>query len=243
MAETEDAAGWEFRSLPDGWILVGLPVLLAVVAIALVIYRRAHPEADVSRECRRIVRRIGLIHCALAVQALIFLVQQVPTMRIMGNAESQISMIEGVTTTAVNPVLAIGLLRFSRLARRYALVWYAFLSIIALVAAWWDFRFPGHIDPLHWPEQIVAWKILPLFLFGVMLLSPIKRVFAKQPSRAHSDEESGGLNQEAKVARPRAVWSIISSATLLFLVVVCSNLAVDAIDWVYRLAFATESIA
>ena len=86
----------------------GLPVVLVVVAIISLIRARARKEANSSMESRCTVRRIGLIHCALAVQALIFLVQELLTIRTMGIPESHISLVVGLITTVVNPVLRRG---------------------------------------------------------------------------------------------------------------------------------------
>ena len=80
------------------------------------------------------MRRIGLIHCALALQALIFLVQELLTMRTMGIPESHISLVVRVDQHGGEPVLArpVG---WRQMARRFAIVWYMFLSL---------HRHPGH---------------------------------------------------------------------------------------------------
>jgi hypothetical protein len=129
----EDAIEWNFRTLVDGWILYGLPVLLVTVAITVLIRNRSRPTS-LARDGVCTVRRIGLIHCALAAQALISLVQVLLTMRTMGIPESHIALIVGLVTTVVNLILAAGLLRFSPVARRFALAWYVLLSMIGVVA-------------------------------------------------------------------------------------------------------------
>ena len=83
---------------------------------------------------------------------------------------------------------------------------------------------------------------MPLFLFVVMLLPRIKRVFVNgakpEPLNAEtSDPEGASPLTEAPIG-----WPVVSLATLLFLIVACSNLVVDAADWGYRLAFESESI-
>ena len=105
MPEIEDAIEWDFITLVAWWNLYGLPVLLVVVAIAVLIRSRSRPATTPRQDSSRIVRRIGLIHCALAIQALIFLVQELLTMRTMGIPESFISPIAGLIDTVVNPVL------------------------------------------------------------------------------------------------------------------------------------------
>ena len=61
----EDAIEWNFRTLVDGWILYGLPVLLVIVAVTVLIRVASACRRQVaSLETVRTVRRIGLIHCA-----------------------------------------------------------------------------------------------------------------------------------------------------------------------------------
>jgi hypothetical protein len=237
----EDAIEWNFRTLVDGWILYGLPVLLLVVGVTVLIRRRSRPQTSADRESVLTVRRIGLIHCALAAQALIFLVQVLLTMRTMGIPQSFIDLIVGLVTTVVNPILAVGLLCFSRVTRRFALAWYVLLSLLSLVAVWWLYYYRVPIDPAKWPEQVAS-KMLPVFLWGVMLLPRIKRVFAKearavQPTAQSSDPDGVAAPAEALIRPP-----VISLLALLFLIVVVSNLAVDAADWGNRLVFETESV-
>ena len=178
MPEMEDAIEWDFVTLVECWSLYGLPVLLAVVAIAVLIQSRSRPEWIVSTDSQRTVRRIGLIHCALAIQALIFLVQALLTMRTMGIPESFVSPIAGLLDTMVNPVLAIGLLRRRSLTRRLAIVWYAIRSLLGILVVAWRWYYQVPFDLATWPELLIS-RIMPLFLFVVMLLPRIKRVFVK----------------------------------------------------------------
>lgn len=241
MPERDNAIEWDFRTLIDGWILYGLPVLLVVVAIGSVIRARSRAQSSASVESKRTVRRIGLIHGALAVQALIFLVQELLTMRTMGIPESHISLVVGVITTVVNPVLAVGLLCLSSIVRRLALAWYTLLSVIAVMAMLWLYYYRVPIDPVRWPEQMAS-KVMPIFLLVVMLLPRIRRVFAK-PSRVEPPNEAASRQEAGTgVAEAPIGWRVISIASLLFLIVVCSNLVVDATDWGYRLAFEFEPV-
>jgi hypothetical protein len=241
MPEPEDAIGWDFLTVIDGWILYGLPILLVVAAAVTLRYGRSHAKANASSDSLRTVRRIGLIHCALAAQSLIFLAQELLTMRTMGIPESHISLVVGSITTVMNTVLAFGLLHLSPIARRLALFWYALLSLISLLAIAWLYYYRVGIDPMKWPEQVVS-KILPLFLLVVMLLPRAKQVFANRARVAPATAEPSDRDGAAALAEASVGWRIISLAALLFLIVVCSNLVVDAADWGYRLAFVSESV-
>jgi hypothetical protein len=241
MPEPENAVGWDFLTVIDGWILFGLPILLVVAAAAVLSHRRSHAESDASSDGLRTVRRIGLIHCALAAQALIFLVQELLTMRTMGIPESHISLVIGSITTVMNTVLAFGLLHFSSLARRLALFWYALLSLISLLAMAWLYYYRVGIDPMKWPEQVAS-KILPLFLLVVMFMPRVKRVFTNRARVAPVTGEPSDRDGAAALAEASVGWRIISLTVLLFLIVVCSNLVVDAAYWGYRLAFVSESV-
>jgi hypothetical protein len=241
MPKLEDAIEWNFRTLVDGWILYGLPVLLVVIAFAPLIRGWSDHVSNPSLESSRTVRRIGLIHSALAVQALIFLVQQLLTIRTQGIPESHISLVVGLITAVVNPVLAVGLLRFSPMARRVALTWYALLSLLSIVTVAWLYYYRVAIDPVRWPEQVAS-KVMPLFLLVVMLLPRIKRVFATGPLNKPPTAQPSDPEGAVAVAEPSIGWAVISLSALLFLIVVCSNLVVDAADWGYRIAFESESV-
>ena len=241
MTEPEDAIGWDFLTVIDGWILYGLPILLVVAAAVALRYGRSHAKTSALSDSLRTVRRIGLIHCALAAQSLIFLAQELLTMRTMGIPESHISLVVGSITTVMNTVLAFGLLHLSPIARRLALFWYALLSLISLLAMAWLYYYRVGIDPMKWPEQVVS-KILPLFPLVVMLLPRAKQVFANRARVAPATAEPSDRDGAAALAEASVGWRVISLAALLFLIVVCSNLVVDAADWGYRLAFVSESV-
>jgi hypothetical protein len=237
----EDAIEWNFRTLVDGWILWGLPISLVIVAIAVLIRNRSRTETSLARDSARIVRGIGLIHCALAAQAVIFLTQALLTMRTMGIPESFIDLIVGLLTTVVNLVLAVGLLRLSLVTRRFALAWYVLLSVIGLVAAWWLTYYQVRIDPAKWPEHVAS-KMLPIFLLLTMLMPRIKLVFANRGQVEVSTEQPSVPDGATALAEAPIRWTVTSVLALLFLIVGCSNLVVDLTDWGYRLAFETESV-
>ena len=101
-------------------------------------------------------------------------------MRIMGIPQSFISPVSALFSTLVNPILAIGLLRRSRWIRRFAIAWYAFLSLVAALVVSWLCYYHVSVDLANWPDQMIS-KVMPVFLFVVMLLPPIRRVFMAQP--------------------------------------------------------------
>jgi hypothetical protein len=241
MPEMEDAIEWDFVNLVAWWNVYGLPVLLAVVAIAVLIRSRSRPAPTTGRDSSRIVWRIGLIHCALAFQAWIFLAQALLTMRTMGIPESVVSPVTGLIDTVVNPVLAIGLLRRRPRARRLAIAWYAMRSLLGILVMVWRWYYLVPLDLATWPELAVS-RIMPLFLFVVMLLPRINRVFVHEAKPGPLNAETGDPEPGSALLEPTIRWPVVSLATLLFLIVGCSNLVVDAADWGYRLAFEPESI-
>jgi hypothetical protein len=231
---------WDFVSLVAWWNLYGLPVLLVVVAIAVVVRRRSGPTTTRWQDRSRSIRRIALIHCALALHALISLVQELLTIRTMGIPESHISLVGSTISTLVNPVLAFGLLRRSRTARWLAIGWYVILLLIAVVVVAWMFRYGVALDLATWPVQLVS-KVMPVFLLLVMLLPLTKRVFAEN---ARSENLTQKSQHEGSLPLPEAPagWPVLPLSTLFFLIVVCSNLVVDTADWVYRLTFESEAV-
>ena len=164
------------------------------------------------------------------------LVQELLTLRVMGIPQSFVSPVGALFSSLVNPILAIGLLRRRPWAGVFAIAWYAFLSVIAVLVVTWLCYYHVAIDLATWPEQAIS-KILPVFLFVVMLLPRIKRVFTAQFQRAGARREG---------ASPRRFAGRLADSfrcsTLLFLIVVCSNLVVNAADWGYRLMFESESL-
>jgi hypothetical protein len=241
MLETEVAIEWDIGALVECWNLYGLPVLLASVAIVVVIRAWSRPAMTPSRDSSQIVFRIWLIHFALAIQALIFLIQALLTMRTMGIPESFVSPVAGLIDTVVNPVLAVGLLRRSSLTRRLAIAWYTIRSLLGILIIAWRWYYQVPFDLATWPELAVS-RIMPLFLLTVMLLPRIKRVFVKgarpEPLTAEASQpELPSPRTDAPMS-----WPIVSLATLLLLIVASSNLIVDAADWGYRLAFEAGSI-
>jgi hypothetical protein len=160
----------------------------------------------------------------------------------MGIPESHIRLVGVSIGTVVNLILGVGLLLARPLARRFAIVWYAILSLITIVAIGWLWRFRVMFDLTTWPEQLVS-KIVPICLLVVMFLPRIRRVFQSQArSKPRRDQPSDRMAELARVTRPAGV-PIESVLTRWFLIVVCSNLLIDVADWVYRSCTEPEPLA
>jgi len=233
---------WDFLTLVTWWNLYGLPVLLVVVAITVVIRRRAQSRATAGLDGLQTVHLIGLIHYGLALRALVQLVQELLALRAMGIPESLPTLIICVLAVLINPLLGFALWRRRPRARRWAIAWYAFLSVIAIYVTLWRWRYHAEIDPARWPDDL-AGSGLPLFLLVVMLLPRIKRVFA---AKASSPPEPGGESSDGELAPNLAPtraaptparWTIVSLLSLLLLIIVISTLVVAVADWASRLFF------
>jgi hypothetical protein len=231
---------WDFVTLVAWWNLYGLPALLVAVAIADVVRRRSGPTTTRWHDRARSIRQIGLIHCALALHALLCLVQELLTMRTMGIPGSHVVLVGSAISTLVNPVLALGLLRRRQAARRFAIAWYVILSLIAVVVVAWMFRYGVDVDPATWPVQLVS-KVMPFFLLLVMLLPLTKRLFVKD-ARSNLPSQPGEGGGSLPPTDVPVRWPVVSLLTVMFLIVVCSNLVIDMADWGYRLTFGSDSI-
>jgi hypothetical protein len=235
------ATEWDFVTLVAWWNLYGLPVVLVVVAVAVVLGRRSGPTTSLWRDRSRSIRRIGLIHGVLALHSMVSLVQELLTARTMGIPGSHVAFVGSTISALVNPALALGLLRWRQIARRCAIGWYAILSLIAILVVAWMYRYGVDVDPATWPVQLVS-KIMPFFLLLVMLLPPTKRLFAKD-IRSKLVGQSGDDQVSLLLTHAPAGWPVVSLLTLLFLIVVCSNLVVDLADWGYRAVFESDAIS
>jgi hypothetical protein len=239
MADDSELMEWDFATLVAWWNLYGLPVLLLVVGAVAWLgerARRAAPDGSL-----RTVGRIGLIHCGLAVWGLIALSQELLAIRATGNPQSHPSLVVAVFGSVVNPLLALGILRRRRGARRFAIVWYVFLSILAIVVSVWLSYYHVAVDAATWPQHLTS-KFMPFVLLVVMFMPRIKRVFARPARAATSGPESSGLEVAPALPPDSAGASVLSVIVLLLLVVVCSNLVVDAADWGYRVVTEPEAI-
>jgi len=245
MPTGDDSIEWSFLTLVTLWNLYGLPLLLAVVAGAVVIRRRSTSRAAAGLDGLRTVRLIGLIHYALALRSLCQLTQELLTLRAMGIPESFANLITCALAVLVNPLLGLGLRHRPPRARRWAISWYAFLSLFAIGATLWLWRYHVEVDPARWPDHLVGYG-LPLLLLGVMLLPRIKRVFAADAaSRPEVGSEPGDRERVPALtptlsAPTRARWTIVSLLCLLLLMIVISTLVVDVADWASRLVIESE---
>jgi hypothetical protein len=241
MPDVDDAIEWDFLTVVDWWNLYGLPVLLVIVTFAVLLRSRNRPAATASRDGSKTVLLIGLIHCVLALQALISLVQELLTIRTMGIPQSFVTPVGALFSSLVNPILAIGLLRHILWARRFAIAWYAFLLLIAIMVVVWLCYYHVGITITSWPEQLIS-KILPAVLLVVMLLPRIKRVFASQARKESLTDQSGPQGELTPVAGAPSAWTVVSLLSLLCFIVACSNLVVNTADWANRLLFDSESL-
>jgi len=158
----------------------------------------------------------------------------------MGIPGSHVGFVGSAISTLVNPALALGLARRRQAARRFAIGWYVILSLIAIVVVAWMFRYGVDVDPATWPVQVAS-KVMPFFLLLVMILPSTKRLFAKSAQSKLAGQPGNG-EDSLPITRAPASWPVVSLVTVLFLIVVCSNLAVDMVDWGYRLIFESEAI-
>jgi hypothetical protein len=222
----------DFLMMVTWWNVYGLPVLLVVVAVvAVLVWRRARSAkvAGLVDDGTLAVRRIGLTHYGLALRAGIFLVQELLTMRAMGIPGSFVILVPSTIGVVVNPLLGLGLRRRPPrlLTRRLAIAWYTLLSSLAGYATYWLWRINPAVDPARWPDNLV-WLALPVYLLVVMLLPQIGRAFA-----AKAESTNKPLDQELALT---GWWPWVSLPTLLLLIVLSSTVAVDAVDWAFRMA-------
>jgi hypothetical protein len=233
MPEGPEPVAWDFLTFVTGWNLYALPVLLLVTGAFVFVMNRRRRTTNaevVALDGRRLVSILALIHLILGLHGLIRLVEELLTMRVMGVTESFANFIVEMLATIVNPLLAIGFWRARRMARYWAIAWYVFLSAIALLVVRWYWHYQVPVEPRSWPNHL-AGKLMPLFLLVVMFLPRVKQVFARQKKQAAaSDERDANQRPPAIDAR----WSVVSLIALLSLIVVASNLSVDAADWIER---------
>jgi hypothetical protein len=230
----------DFLTLVAWWNLYGLPALLVVVTVVVVVLGRRHARsAKVARpvvDGTLAVRRIGLIHYGLALRALILLVQELLTMRTMGIPESFVVLITSTIQAVVNPLLGLGLRgRPPRTrTRRWAIAWYTLSSLFAFIQTYWLGRYSPGVDPARWPDDLL-WLGLPVFLLVVMLLPRTGRAFAAKA------KPRTNLSEPEPAPAPQG-WPWLSLLALLFLVVLSSTVAVEAVDWVCRMAIESGEV-
>ena len=188
----------------------------------------------------RSIRRIGYIHCVLALDAFTFVVQELLTIRRMGIPESHVDLVGSAISTLVNAVLAVGLLRRSQAARRFAIGWYMILVLVAALVVGWMWRYGVAIDPATWPTHFVS-KVMPFVLLVIMFLPSTKRLFVSDAQSVRSTQHGDQARSSPSGVVPPG-WPVVTSITCAFLIVVCSNFAVDTADWCYRLVFESSTV-
>jgi hypothetical protein len=209
------------------WNLYGLPVLLVVVALALLIRRRTRPAGDDAQQTSPVlltVRAISLVHVVIALRAGLSLVQELLTLRAQGIPQS--FPITGIVIPAITMIVGLaighGLWHVRPWGRRAAIGWSALMAIVTGLVALWQWRFHAAVTLEQWPDYVVA-DALPWFLLAVMLLPAIRWLFQLPRAR------SAGVRD---VAGPP--WPLIEGLCVLLLLVAVSTLLVDATDWLVR---------
>ncbi len=189
--------------------------------------RRAAKIAGLVDDGTLAVRRLGLIHYGLALRAGIFLVQELLTMRIMGIPESLVTLISSAVGVVINPLLGLGLRRRPprKRTRRWAIAWYSFSSLIAGYTTYWLWHYHAAVDLARWPDNLISLG-LPVFLWVVMLLPRIRGAFASAVESTKPSDREPSLPG----------WPWLSLPALLLLIVLSSTVAVDAVDWAFRMA-------
>jgi hypothetical protein len=210
---------WDLLFLIDCWNLYALPTILVVTAIVVIL--RQSRRTSGAGSSRRIVDRLGLIHYLLSLSFLIAIAQE----WLSGGATGpQILLIKSLyaplLSVVVNALLGFGLRRLSRRARLAAILWNAVWTLIALISMTWRVYYHATIDPARWPDDIFVAKLLPMLLFILLLLPPVKRVF----DRSSPDDDP----------RENVVISLLA---LVALIILASTLTIDIADWTFRVAF------
>ncbi len=237
MQEDLESTSVDFLTLVDSWNLYGLPLVLVAVVVAAIVVARRHERVSRVADGALAILRLSWIHYALAVRAAILLAQELLSLRIMGIPESPIILIGSAIAVVINPLVGFGLGRRlpRRRARWSAIVWYTLLVFIAAYTAYWMWKFGAVVDPARWPDHAVS-LVLPCFLWIAMFLPRVRRVFT-----ARVKVEPDGLADGAETGSPNSspapeCWPWVSLLTLLFLMIVCSTVVVEAADWIHRIA-------
>ena len=241
MQEDLESTSLDFLTLVAWWNLYALPLVLVAVVVAAIVAARRHRRGSTAADGTLAVLRLSLIHYALAVRAAILLAQELLSLRVMGIPESLIILIGSAIAVVINPLLGFGLGRRlrGRRTRWSALVWYTLLVLIAGYTAYWMWEYRAVADPARWPEHAVS-LVLPFFLWGAMFLPRVRRVFTSGVE-AESDRpmDAAEMGNPSPSPAPEG-WPWASLLALVFLIIVCSTVIVEAMDWIHRLASEPE---
>lgn len=235
MPEAGDVAQWDFATLLDWWNRFILPAALVVVTLAVVIHRRHRPASTAKLDAAGTIRCIGLIHLVLGLRALLYLTQEVQTLRTMGIFQSNpVSNFIAVLAVLVNPLLGIGLWRLHRGARCVAIVWYALLSLVAAGVIYWIWYYRAPVGPADWPDHVIG-RAMPWFLLFVMLRPQTRRLFSsRRMPKSDALPEADQKPVEEGEKPQQKDWPIVGTTVVLLLLIACSTFVVDAADWIWR---------
>lgn len=219
MTWSPEAVGEAWVRAVALWNVAGLPALLIAAAAATLTRRRAD-WAD----RRRVVRQLGLMHYGLAAWSLTTVVDEFWASRAQGFAGTNVvAVVPALVSVLVDPPLGFGLRRFRRAARWAAV---AFGTLRWTLVVWLTAigrQFGASLDWTEWP-RLAAGRALPAFVLVALLLPATGRAFA-----ARGDEPAPG-------PEPGPVDRAVALASRLFLVVLGSAVATDALDWAVRAA-------
>jgi len=211
------------------WNVYGLPALLAVVSVvSLARSQRRDGGAELDApsawtDRRLMVRRIGLMHYGLAFWSLTTVADEFWAARDQGFSHANpITVVAALATALIDIPLGAGLRRFRPGARWAAL---GFAAVRWTLAVWVTMivgQSGGTFDPTEWPRFAAA-RVTPAFELLALLLPATARVF--QTRGADGPNAESGL-----------VDRLLALGSRLFLVVVVSAAATDALDWAVRAA-------
>lgn len=229
--------GWDFPTLADGWNLYGLPVILALVMLAVICWRlsarRTLPgveaygqETDAALHISiRVIRLIALTHMVQAIRAGVGLTRELLTLQSQGIPQSfpVTGIVVPVIAIMANLAIGHGLFHLRPWGRTWAIRWNALIAVITALVAAWQWRYHATVRLDQWPDYLVS-DGLPWFRLVVMLLPQTRTVFTAGRDRLLE------VRQNAPGLR-RGGLSLVWLLALLFLIVVLSTLLVDAAGW------------
>jgi hypothetical protein len=229
MPDDAPASGWDFLTLVSWWNLYGLPVLLILVGLGLVAWRRK--RQGISSRDFVAVRTMALVYLGLGLRAAVGLAQELLTLRAQGIPQSNpvTGMILPVVAVVVSLAIGHGLWRLRPWAHRVAIIWNVLAAATSALVTAWQWRYRAVVRPDQWPDYLVS-AAVPWLLLVILLLPSVRAVF-REPPALEVDSHS--------TSAPRP--TLVSIALLLLLLVVASTLAVDALDWTMRSLAVAEN--
>lgn len=237
MVEDSGAAEWDFLTLVAWWNLYVLPLCLTIVGCVVLLKSRTKGSLTPERDGLSAVTFVAAIQFVLGLRGGVRLAQELSTLRLMGIPQSfpVVGLLMPAISVIVDPLLGLGLLARHRGARRCAMGWYLFWSLIAVWVMMWMWRYGVKVEPAAWPDELVSKGLAPCLLV-TMVFPRVRLLFGRRPL-AH--DRPGGEPDEPE---PSA-WPVVSLPVLLLLVITISTLVVEVADWVYRLATTPEAVA